>query len=269
LTPIFLRSSKKLAVNAAKNLYQAGVDAAAGLVKGLESKQSDIRKAMEAIAREMILAIKKELKIKSPSEVFAEIGRFSMEGMAKGFSSSQAMNDAIDLAATDALLRMRKTMSSISSIVSDELTPDPVISPILDLTTIREQAKELAALTATTPITASASFNAASAISGAVQLSWRKRINVMVELQSSSNRTITHQKALSEIELYRQTKNQISQLKTTLNVTRGINEIRRHGHQSPVQHNISSGYFPTEYFRLDRSYDCFRCSHCGGGISRP
>jgi hypothetical protein len=142
-----------------------------------------------------------------------------MEGMAKGFSSSQAMNDAIDLAATDALLRMRRTMSAISSIVSDELTPDPVISPILDLTTIREQAKELAALTATTPITASASFNAASAISGAsaTQLEETDQRHGGTTVKFEQNNYSP--KALSEIELYRQTKNQISQLKTTLNVT--------------------------------------------------
>jgi tape measure domain-containing protein len=208
-----MRVSKTLAVNAGKNLYQAGVDAAAGLVKGLQSKQSDIRKQMETIAREMVRALKKELGIKSPSTVFAEIGRFAMEGMAKGFiDSSKVVTNAIDAAAQNALTTMRNSMSAMSNIVSDELNPNPIITPILDLTQVRVQSRELSALTS--------AYGQASLISADQQARQDEELiaandgpSVMFEQNNYSP------KALTEVDIYRQTKNQLSQLKTVLNVT--------------------------------------------------
>jgi tape measure domain-containing protein len=211
-------TSKRLATNAGKNLYQAGVDAAQGLVNGLASKRSDIRKEMEEIAREMVRAIKKELGIKSPSQVFAEIGKFSMEGMAQGFSNSTAMNDAVEVAAKDALSKMRQTMRDISTAVTDELNPSPVISPILDLTRIREQAKELGTLT--TPITTSTSYGQASVISSQQTAAQAEEATVaangpVVKFEQNNYSP----EALTEVEIFRQTKNQLSQLKTALGVT--------------------------------------------------
>jgi hypothetical protein len=176
---------------------------------------------MEAIAREMIAALKRELKIKSPSEAFAEIGRYSMEGMAKGFSdSSHVVNDAVESAATDALTKMRQTMRDISSAVTDELNPNPVISPILDLTTIRAQAAELTALTTAVPITAVTSFGQASSISSVQNASQTEETAVptggsVVKFEQNNYSP----EALTEVEIYRQTKNQLSQLKTALAIT--------------------------------------------------
>ena len=204
--------SRSLAKSAANNLYQAGVDAAEGLVKGLKKKQSAVREAMEEIAREMIRAIKKELKIKSPSEVFADIGRLSMEGMAKGFSdSTKIVNDAIGDAADSALTTMKDSMRLISSMVSEEMNPNPTITPILDLTQVRTQSAEMAAL-----LNPTASLNQASFISAEQNVAAE-------ELAAADNKppVIFEQnnyspEALNEIEIYRQTKNTLSQLKASL-----------------------------------------------------
>jgi hypothetical protein len=214
-------TSKRLATNAGKNLYQAGVDAAQGLVNGLQSKKGDIYDQMEAIARGMVAALKRELKIKSPSQVFAEIGRFSMEGMAKGFTdSSQMVTDAVDQAATDALTAMRQSMSDISSIVTDELNPQPVITPILDLTQIRSQAEELTSLTTPIPITAAASYGQASIISSQQNTAQADEAAVAPGGTSVKFEQNNYSpEALTEIEIYRQTKNQLSQLKSALAIS--------------------------------------------------
>jgi hypothetical protein len=214
-------TSKRLATNAGKNLYQAGVDAAQGLVNGLAAKKGDIYDQMEAIARGMVAALKRELKIKSPSQVFAEIGRFSMEGMAKGFTdSSQLVTDAVDQAATDALTAMRQSMSDISSIVTDELNPQPVITPILDLTQIRSQAEELTSLTTPIPITAAASYGQASIISSQQNTAQADEAAVAPGGTSVKFEQNNYSpEALTEIEIYRQTKNQLSQLKSALAIS--------------------------------------------------
>jgi CRISPR/Cas system-associated endonuclease Cas3-HD len=208
--------SSKLAVNAGNNLYQAGVDAAEGLVKGLESRKTKIRKTMEDIAREILQTLKKELKIKSPSEEFAQIGKFAMAGMAQGFSSSSKMvTDAVNVAAHDALTAMQKSMRDISDVVTNELDTNPVITPILDLTQIQARSQELAALT-NVPITASASFGLASSISSA-QTATSEEIPVAPGATSVKFEQNNYSpEALTEIEIYRQTRNQLSQLKSVL-----------------------------------------------------
>lgn len=79
----------KMAGQNAKNLtnefFAAGVSAAAGLVKGLQSQRDAIVKEMEKIAAAMVKAVKQGLKIHSPSQVFdEEIGRQIPAGMAQG-----------------------------------------------------------------------------------------------------------------------------------------------------------------------------------------
>jgi tape measure domain-containing protein len=213
--------SKTLATTAGQNLYQAGVDAAQGVVDGLASKESEIAKAMEAIATQMIKAIKKKLKIKSPSQAFAEIGKFSMEGMAAGFSdSSKIVTDSIDAAGQDALTAMQKSIRDISGVVADELNPNPVITPILDLTQIQTQAQELAKLTNVTPITAAASFQQAAAISSAQMALDAEQAGVTAVKPSVKFEQNNYSpEALTEVEIYRQTKNQLSQLKSALALT--------------------------------------------------
>lgn len=213
--------SKTLAVNAGNNLYQAGVDAAQGLVKGLADKESDIAKAMERIATAMIKALKKKLKIKSPSEEFAEIGKFSMEGMAQGFSDSAPVVTAAIYDASDAALTaMQKSMQGISDVVTDNLDVNPVITPVLDLTTVRSQSEELAALTAPSPITAIVSAGQASAISSSQTTGQAEQTNIAPGGTSVKFEQNNYSpEALSEIEIYRQTKNSLSLIKSALALT--------------------------------------------------
>ena len=212
--------SKTLATNAANNLYQAGIDAAQGLIKGLVSQSKDIKNQMTQLANEMVAALKKELKIKSPSEVFAEIGTLSMKGLAQGFTdSTQMVADAVDSAAQTAIDTMRKSMSQISQTVGDQL-PDPVITPVLDLTMVRAQAEELATLTNVVPITAAASYRQAATISSE-QIATQMDESAVTPVGTSVNfqQNNYSPESLSSIEIYRQTKNQLSQIKAVLGVT--------------------------------------------------
>jgi tape measure domain-containing protein len=211
-----IANATKLANNAGNNLYQAGVDAAQGLVDGLTSKISDIEKAMEKIATAMVRAIKKKLKIKSPSEIFAGLGQESMAGMAQGVSDSTKMvTDAVDAAAQNALTQMQESMSSISDLLAEEIT-NPVITPILDLTQIKGQVGELSNII---PITAAVSFGQASAISAA-QTTAAEQTNVAPGGTSVKFEQNNYSpEALSSIEIYRQTKNSLSLIKSALGVT--------------------------------------------------
>jgi TP901 family phage tail tape measure protein len=82
------KTTKSAATSAGKavadSMYGAGLHAAKGLVKGLQSQEKAIEKQMLKIANAMKKAIKHALGIKSPSTVFAEIGTWIPKGLAKG-----------------------------------------------------------------------------------------------------------------------------------------------------------------------------------------
>ena len=214
-----MAESTKLATSASKNLYQAGVDAAQGVVDGLASKQAAIEKQMNVLARAMVRAIKKALRIKSPSEVFAEVGKFSAEGMANGLTdSSKLVTDAAEKVALDAAEAMRATLSDIP--FDDLMDTDPVITPVLDLTAIRAGADQMASMIPTTPTVGLASFGQASVISSEQAAAQAEQIAVApggTAIRFEQNNYSPE--ALKSIEIYRQTKNQLSQLKSVLALT--------------------------------------------------
>lgn len=79
---------------AADAMYAAGIKAAEGLVKGLQSKESQIEKHMMALAKNMEKAIKKALGIKSPSKVMEEVGDYTAEGFAVGMRKNRSVPPA-------------------------------------------------------------------------------------------------------------------------------------------------------------------------------
>ncbi|MGA5506822.1 hypothetical protein [Streptomyces umbrinus] len=65
-------------------LYTAGIRAAEGLVKGLQSQQRAIENAMTKIAKGMLTTVKKTHKTNSPSREFWDIGEMDGEGLRGG-----------------------------------------------------------------------------------------------------------------------------------------------------------------------------------------
>lgn len=105
------KSANALGVSAANSLYGAGLKAAKGLVNGLASQQKQIEALMLRIAKSMEKAIKKALKIKSPSRIMFQLGRFTSEGLALGIESlrSQVEQAAKSLATATILPTVRLT----------------------------------------------------------------------------------------------------------------------------------------------------------------
>lgn len=67
-----------------KKMKEAGANIAKGLTAGIKGETRNLSKAMKKLCKDMIKAAKKELKIKSPSRVFAQIGKFTIQGAEKG-----------------------------------------------------------------------------------------------------------------------------------------------------------------------------------------
>jgi len=80
-------ASKGLGSDATKRLYQAGVDAAQGLVNGLSQQSKGLAQAADRLARQLTDAVKRRLGIRSPSKVFEGVGTSIGEGLAAGIAS--------------------------------------------------------------------------------------------------------------------------------------------------------------------------------------
>lgn len=213
-------AANTLGSQAAISMYQAGVDTAQGIVNGLAAKKGEIAKAMEDIATAMINAIKKKLKIKSPSQVFQEFGTLTMEGMAKGLDDSAVLvSDSVENAAQSAIDAMSNSMASMSSIVADTLEVDPTITPVLDLSQIKKDADSMSSLlNNVTPITAASSYGQAATISAERNRMLMSGNTGTVETAASIvfQQTNTSPKALSDVEIFRQTKNLLAQAKEAI-----------------------------------------------------
>ncbi|MDX3099691.1 hypothetical protein [Nonomuraea angiospora] len=80
------KMSKQLGKTGADALYDTGKKAGEGYLKGLQDSLAKLDAEMTKIVKALVKAIKRELKIKSPSLVMAEIGGDTMAGLAVGIT---------------------------------------------------------------------------------------------------------------------------------------------------------------------------------------
>lgn len=93
--------AKQLGKSAADALYDTGKKAGEGFLRGLQGQLDNLESMMAKIAKAVVDAVKKELKVKSPSLVMREIGAFTGQGLVLGLRSQLAPTAAAagDLAA--------------------------------------------------------------------------------------------------------------------------------------------------------------------------
>lgn len=222
LDATLVKSATTLGDTASNNLYQAGVNAAQGLVDGLKKQQKAIDAQMEKIADAMVAAIKKKLKIKSPSRAFAEIGAFSTAGLAKGLADTSSVAEkTAGKVGKDAILALQKSISQTDKMGVSSLTLQPTIRPVIDLTDVKKGADQISSLVPST-----ASLGVGSSYSQAVQakMSYDSNANATTDVANSTAapkevnfiQNNNSPKALSPADIYRQTRNQLSQAKGAL-----------------------------------------------------
>jgi hypothetical protein len=76
--------AKKLGTSTASTFYDTGIEAAKGLVEGLESNDKALKDAAASLADKIIAAFNKKMGIKSPSRVMIEAASHIPEGVTKG-----------------------------------------------------------------------------------------------------------------------------------------------------------------------------------------
>jgi len=216
-----IQSANDLGKSGADALYKSGVDLARGLVEGLESQMADLVAKMKTIGKAIADEIRRELGIKSPSKVFAEIGAHTMRGLAKGIdANSNVVELSARRAGKTAIDSMKVTMNGLADAISSDIDVQPTIAPVLDLDQFRKDAGQISGMLGTSALQASVSTRSAVATNSALEttkaaieaLTAQQQAGNVVELTQINNSP----KALSSADIYRQTKNQLSVLKGAL-----------------------------------------------------
>lgn len=213
-------SAKSLGTGTAEALYRAGVNAAQGMVNGLKSQEATLTATMEKIASAMVKALKKKLKIKSPSREMMEIGRFTDEGLAKGLVAySGTVEKSASKLGDSALETIKASMGNLGSAISGNVDLDPTIRPVLDLTKLQQDATRISGLLATKPIVAEVSYSRASSIAADEQA---RRVTQGDSDGTNGGLTVLLEQnnyspeALDTLEVYRQSKSLMAQTKQAL-----------------------------------------------------
>lgn len=97
-------SGLAIQTKSSQTMYAVGVAAQQGLIDGLESQMELLESQMTKIAKTMVRAIRKALKIKSPSRVMVGLGEFTGEGFAQGIDSTVRAVEAASSRMADAAL---------------------------------------------------------------------------------------------------------------------------------------------------------------------
>lgn len=202
---------------ASTQLYQAAVDSAAGLVKGLQNQMANIEKVMDRIAALLVNSVKKKLGIKSPSRVFQQLGEYTLQGLAKGLdNTATVVEKSAENVGRDAIFAMQKSLNGMSDLIDGNVDLNPRITPVLDLSQMSNSAGRINALLGTPQLALTGGLQAAQT----AQRGYTANQEALANAQDAGvgdtfmfTQNNTSPKALSPAEIYRQTNNVLSRAK--------------------------------------------------------
>ena len=189
---------------------ELGANMIEGILQGMNGNVSSLASAAKKAANVALTTMNLVLGIHSPSREGMKIGRYFNEGIAVGLIDySDAVVNSVDTVSQKALNAMKQSIAMISSAVDENMDAQPTIRPILDLSDLRANAGKIDSV-----------FSRNRALSISSSMAQKGEVEGDLEGASTSrtgNSFIFTQnnyspKALSRVDIYRQTKNQFSAL---------------------------------------------------------
>lgn len=215
---------KTLVSTGVAQMKNAGIQLVNGLKNAITSKLSSIASAVTSMGSTVVSKVKAAFGIHSPSRVMYEIGDFLMQGLANGITDNTEQGiAAATTMATDTVDALSKGFGNTKDIWNNAFgeNADPTIKPVLDLSQVEEQADRIDELFPQEEITSTLASTATANLAGRVAGSALTKSDdnaATSETYNQGTSLVFNQynnspKALSEAEIYRQTRNQIEQVK--------------------------------------------------------
>lgn len=177
-----------------------------GIVVGINSGRSSVINAAVSVAVAAYAAACAALGVHSPSKKFAELGMYVAEGFANGMTDNANIVEQASVGmGNSAMDALRQSISTINDVLNGEIN-DPVIRPVLDTSML---ARDISGINSLFNVAHGAELKAkyeggeAETTEGA---------GTTVNFYQTNNSP----KALSRTEIYRQTNNQLRQIRSAL-----------------------------------------------------
>jgi tape measure domain-containing protein len=201
--------------------YELGVAAAKGFIDGITSNIPPAVEAAITMANAVVEGVRANLLISSPSRVFQSIGSNIGLGLARGiYQGTNGVETAANRMAASTLVGIQTAINGISDFLSGNMELVPTIRPVLDLSDVRTGARLMQGLMGVGTLSISAPRSLASSIAAP-----QSEYNGTISPDASRETPVTYiqnnysPKALSPIEVYRMTRNQLSTLRKVAGVT--------------------------------------------------
>lgn len=199
------------------NWATAGAWLSIGLAKGIRDGKSEAINAAVEVAGEALKAAQNKLKIASPSKVMYGFGRYFDLGFANGILDyADTVAKASENIATEAISTAQIIAENIAATMDEDFEYEPTIRPVLDMDEVDS------GLNSFDRSFANRSMNLAGSIDrvrkAAPADKYAENVNPSQNQNGGSNTYNFNQynyspKALSRIDLYRQTNNQFAMMK--------------------------------------------------------
>lgn len=188
-----------------------GTNICDGLVKGINDKIETVKNTAKAVGEAAVSACAQGAQVNSPSKATIETARYIIAGLVNTLrnESGEVYDESWNMG-RKATQGLDDALSTVRNTIEGKVSDHPVIRPVLDLSDVQN---------GVTTLDSMFSRNRALAINA---IRTKKQIAVETENQNGSTKSGPSYnfvqnnyspKALSRIEIYRQTKNQFSALK--------------------------------------------------------
>ena len=210
-----IRDNQKRMEEAAGNLASAIID---GLTSGITNGADAVLNAIGNVAEGAIDWAKSLFGIKSPSRVFKEIGGYLTEGQAEGMLDNIGMvKNASEKIAKETVSSLQNGISGFGMESMLGLDADPVITPVFDLSQLQAGASAINGMLSNPKLNVDGMRDTAVATRDDIQKSDDDRAESYNDQAPIQFTQINNSpKALSNAEIYRRTKNQLSVAKGAL-----------------------------------------------------
>jgi tape measure domain-containing protein len=191
-----------------------------GMTGGLFSGLGRVVQAAKDVAQRALNAAKNLLGIDSPSKEFMKVGIYSAMGMSEGFrKSTKLVEDSAESLGDAALDSTRTAMARIFELMNEDIDLNPVITPVLDLGQVRKEAASMPSLFVTPSMAPAVTYSKASDMSyefNAARAEAEKQQDAIAAQRIEFVQNNYSPKALSSIDIYRNTRSQLSLAKEAL-----------------------------------------------------
>jgi tape measure domain-containing protein len=179
-----------------------------GLVRGIAEGAGLVIAAVVKLAKDAFDAAMKFLRGESPSKLFTELGYTIPQGLAKGIKVlGHLVPTEVKKVAKATVSAMSKAVTAITEGIEGEMDLDPTIRPIVDMTDIEKVANLLDDMLGDRSVGLASTVARTSSDSGVIAVD--KDGNPVTATSIELNQYNYSPKALSRIEIYRQTQNQL------------------------------------------------------------